>query len=60
LAEFPDGWGATERERQRERERERERETRKLDGECSVVEGPSGVSTGTTKAKVRCVCDFRD
>jgi hypothetical protein len=35
-------------------ERQRERETRKLDGESSVGEGPSGVSTGTTTAKVRC------
>jgi hypothetical protein len=38
----------TERERKRER-----RETRTLNGECGVVEGPSGVPTGTTKAKVR-------
>ena len=34
------------------RTRETERETRKLNGECSVVGGPSGVSR--TKAKVRC------
>ena len=40
--------------RPRRTERERQRETRKLNGECSVVEGPPGVSTGTTKAKVRC------
>jgi hypothetical protein len=36
------------------RTRETKRETRKLNGECSVVEGPPGVSTGTTKAEVRC------
>jgi hypothetical protein len=35
-----------------ERDRQTKRGTRKLDGECSVVEGPSGVSTWTTKAKV--------
>jgi hypothetical protein len=50
------------------RTRDTKRDTRKLNGECSVVEGPSGVSTGvtfppiphqtictgTTKAKVHC------
>jgi hypothetical protein len=42
---------------QTHRTRETKRETRKLNGECSVVGGPSGVSSssGTTKAKVRCV-----
>jgi hypothetical protein len=34
-------------------ERDKERDERKLDGACSAVEGPSGVSTGATKAKVR-------
>ena len=33
------------------RTRETERETRKLNGECSVVGGPSGVSTGRQKPR---------
>jgi len=36
---------------QSERDKERDKETER---ECSVVEGLSGVSTGTAKAKVRC------
>ena len=34
-----------------ERDKEEEIETRKLNGECSVVEGPSGVSTGRQKPR---------
>jgi hypothetical protein len=51
-------------------ERDRERETRKLNGGCSVVGGPSGVSTGRQKPKARCAvtsviqsptgCEYRD
>jgi hypothetical protein len=50
------------RMQERDKETEGPRETRKLDGESSVVEGLSGVSTGTTKAKARCAVssEFRD
>jgi hypothetical protein len=38
------------------RTRETKREARKLNGECSVAEGPSGVSTGRQKPRSVAPC----
>jgi hypothetical protein len=46
-----DGGFYPTRGRVAQNERERERETRQLNGECSVVEGPSGVPQGRQKPR---------
>jgi hypothetical protein len=67
---YPTAAHACGRDAQNERDRETHRE-RRASWECSAVEGPSGVSTGTTKAKAHCAvtsvfrssdpgCEYRD